>query len=168
MHLQAGLADDLVGIVEFGRLRKMGDVAGMDHESGLDGHCLHLGDRLLQRAERVRIGGLVEADMAVADLEEGETFRVGGERFADEPERLRHPAGKRPQDAGAGPDHALESASAVDLGAVIHKAFVCHRTLLCAGVEISLLWWRPIAEPQYSRQFGQGPLGVKNDCGRRP
>ena len=40
--------------------------------AGFGGSAFDLADRLPQRAERVGIGGLVEADMAVADLEEGE------------------------------------------------------------------------------------------------
>jgi hypothetical protein len=32
MHVEPGLRDDAVGIVELGNLRQMTDVAGMDHE----------------------------------------------------------------------------------------------------------------------------------------
>src|ERR1700761_8539081 len=32
MHVEFGLRDDAVGIIEFGSLRQMADVAGVDHE----------------------------------------------------------------------------------------------------------------------------------------
>ena len=72
VHVECGLADELVGIVELVRLREMGDVAGVDHEGGLRRHRFDLGDGFAQRAERVGVGRLVEADVAVADLKEGE------------------------------------------------------------------------------------------------
>jgi hypothetical protein len=74
----------LVGIVELVRFRQMGDVAGVDHKGGLSRHRLDLGDCLAQRAERVGVGGLVEADMAIADLEEGEGRSLGSEGVAEE------------------------------------------------------------------------------------
>src|SRR5271170_3535549 len=66
MRLQAGLAEYLVGIVELGGLGEVGDVAGMDDESRLGLHRLDLGDRFTKRTQSVRIGCLVEADVAVA------------------------------------------------------------------------------------------------------
>ena len=72
VHVETRAADDLCGIVELLGLRQMGDVAGMEHERRLVGERLDLGDGLLQRAERVRIRGLVEADMAVGNLQERE------------------------------------------------------------------------------------------------
>jgi hypothetical protein len=72
VHVETRGADDLRGIVELGRRRQMGDVAGMEHERRLVGERLHLGDGLLQRAERVRVCGFVEADMAIGDLQERE------------------------------------------------------------------------------------------------
>ena len=70
MHVEPGLRDDAIGIVEFVRLGEMGDVAGMDHKGRLHRQRLDLADGFLERAERVGIGRLVEADMAVADLQE--------------------------------------------------------------------------------------------------
>ncbi len=58
----------LIGVVELLVLRQMGDVTGVDDEGGLRRHRIDFGNRLLERAERVRIGGFVEADMTVADL----------------------------------------------------------------------------------------------------
>ena len=45
MNWYAGLAEYLVGIIEFGRLGKMRDVAGVNDEGRFDRHRLHLGDR---------------------------------------------------------------------------------------------------------------------------
>jgi hypothetical protein len=71
VNVEFGLTDDLISVVEFVRLGQMGDITRMDHEGGTGLQCLHLADRFAQRAEPVRIGWLVEADMAVADLQEG-------------------------------------------------------------------------------------------------
>src|SRR5262249_43381006 len=71
MHVEPGLRDDAVGVVEFGWLGEMGDIAGMNDEGWLHAKRLDLADRFLERAEGVGIGGLVEPDMAVADLQEG-------------------------------------------------------------------------------------------------
>ena len=65
MHVELGPRDPLFRIVELLRLGEMGDIAGVNHESGLWPKSADLGDRLLQRAERVGIGRLVEPDMAV-------------------------------------------------------------------------------------------------------
>src|ERR1700729_4590352 len=65
VHVQTYAADDLSGVVEFLGLRQMGDVAGMEHECRLVWKRFDLRDRLLQSAERIGIGFLVEADMAV-------------------------------------------------------------------------------------------------------
>src|SRR4029077_12668846 len=74
VDIELGLTDDLISVVEFVRLGQMGDIARVDHEGRA---CLHyqlldLANGFAQRAERVRVGRFVEADMAVADLQEGE------------------------------------------------------------------------------------------------
>src|ERR1700722_17985166 len=86
----------------------MADVAGMDHEGRLLRQCVDLGDGLFECAERIRIGRLVETDMAVADLQESETARFLRDRLAHDAERVRHAAGNGPQNTGAGPGHAFE------------------------------------------------------------
>ena len=72
MNIELGFADDFFGIVELPRLRKMGDIAGVDHEGGLGWEVAHLGDRFLQGPQRVGIGRFVETDMAVGNLQEAE------------------------------------------------------------------------------------------------
>jgi hypothetical protein len=75
----------------------MGDVAGVDHKGGLGRHSLDLGDRVTQRAERIWVSGLVEADMTVADLDEG-----AGVSAARALPRRSSP--RRPKDFGTPPD----------------------------------------------------------------
>ncbi len=105
------LADRLGGIVELLGLRQMRDVARVNEEGGLRGQRRHLADRLFERRQRVRIGGLVETDVAVGNLQEGEPS-VGRMR-GPEQGRSRHAAGNSPQHAGARPEHAFERASAI-------------------------------------------------------
>ena len=94
MDVEPALRDDAVGIIELGRLRQMRDVAGVDHEGRLHRHRLDPIDGLFQRADRVGIGRLIEADMAVADLQEGQAGRLllGGPGRVDEAERAWHAA----------------------------------------------------------------------------
>ena len=121
MHVEFRLADHLVGIVEFGGAREMRDITGMDHERGALRHRADLVDRLLQRGERVRIGGFVEADMAVADLQEGEAggALLGGLRIAEQIQRFWHAARDGPEHARARPDHAFQCVAPVDAVVVV-------------------------------------------------
>src|SRR5215813_6497768 len=118
MHFEPGLRDDAVGVVEFGRLGEMGDIAGMNGEGWLHAERLDLADRFLERAEGVGIGRLVEPDVAVADLQEGQPARFGSSRLADNAHRARDPAGDGPQDAGTGPGHAFENFAPADAALV--------------------------------------------------
>ena len=73
VDVEPSLTDDLISVVEFVRLGQMGDIARMDHEGrARNNQFLDLADGLAKRAERVRIGWFIEADMAVADLQERE------------------------------------------------------------------------------------------------
>src|SRR5580693_2016506 len=56
--------------VKLRRLRQVAQVAGVDDEFGLDHKRVDFLDSRLQRAIYIRIGWFVEADMAVADLNE--------------------------------------------------------------------------------------------------
>src|SRR5581483_8818790 len=114
MHIELRLRDDPVGVVELLRRRQVADVAGVDHERRLGRQRVHPGDGLFQRAERVRIGGLVEADMAVADLQERQPLGFLGLRFAHDAERMRNAAGNSPQHAGSDPGHAFQHFAPVD------------------------------------------------------
>src|SRR5262249_4396655 len=110
----------------------MGDVAGVDHKVGLGRYSLDLGDRDTQRPERIWVSGLVEADMTVADLEEGESRSFSGkgvaeEAVAEKAQGFRHAARQSPQHAGAGPDHAFECTP---------PAHSCLFRLVCCGFSL--------------------------------
>src|SRR5215469_10493099 len=92
----------------------MADVAGVEHECRLLRQAIDLRDGLFERAERVGIGGLVEADMAVADLQERKTAALRGLRLAHNSERVRDAAGNGPEHAGATPGHAFQDLAPVD------------------------------------------------------
>src|SRR4051794_4430908 len=119
MHVELGLRDDAIGVIEFLDLRQMRDVAGVDHERWLFRHRVDLVDGFLQRADRIRIGRLVEADMAVADLQERHAGGLGGQRRVDNAERARHAAGDGPEHAGAGPGHAFQDLASADTVPVV-------------------------------------------------
>src|SRR5450631_663129 len=69
--------DHLNRCVEFGRLRTLGDIAGMNHELWLlhpRPSCIDLVDGDLQGAGHILVGCFIEADMTVADLHEREVL----------------------------------------------------------------------------------------------
>ena len=84
MHVEPGGADQLIRVVELVRLGEMGDVAGVNHEGGLVRQSADLADGLGQSGVRIGIGRLVEADVAVGNLDKGEARR-GRFRRAHEP-----------------------------------------------------------------------------------
>src|SRR6202140_3397060 len=86
----------------------------MDHEGRLLEQRDDLAYCLLKRAERIGIGRLVEADMAVADLQERQALNFLRLRLAHDAQRVRHAAGNGPQHAGADPGHAFENFASVD------------------------------------------------------
>src|SRR6266446_2612291 len=92
----------------------MGDVAGVNRERRLRQHRIDLGDRLLEGAKRVGIGRLVEADMAVADLQERHAGGLGRLRGTDQSQRTGYAARNGPQHAGTGPGHAFQHPAAAD------------------------------------------------------
>ena len=115
MNVEPGLRDDLVGVVELRCRRQMADVAGVDHEGGLGRQRIDLGDALLKRAERIGIRRLeVEADMAVADLQERQPARFLRRRLVDKAQRMRNAAGNGPKHAGSDPSHAFENFAPAD------------------------------------------------------
>src|SRR5579862_218043 len=93
----------------------MADVARVDHEGGLCRQGIYLGDALLERADGVGIWRLeVKADMAVADLQEGEGMRFLRGCLVDKAQRVRHAARNGPQHAGSNPGHAFENFAPTD------------------------------------------------------
>src|SRR5215469_9522587 len=86
----------------------MTDVAGVDHKGWLLRQGIDLGDRLFQCPKRVRISWFIEADMAVADLQERQATGFRRLRLAHDAERVRHTARNRPQHTRATPSHAFQ------------------------------------------------------------
>ena len=116
VRLQPGAADELLGRVELRGAREMADIAGVDQQLRAVAPLPHQLDRLAERAGRVGVRRVVEADMAVADLHEGEVagrLRRGRLR-AGQHGRAGHPARHGPEHAAAGPQHAGQRAAAID------------------------------------------------------
>ena len=120
----AELLQHLLGVVELVIARELRDVAGVDDEVRLLRQRLDLGDSLPKSRAGIGIGRLVEADMAVAQLDEGE--RRGGcamERRGKrriKADRAADPAVEREQSARPGPRHALQETAAV-VHVVVHR-----------------------------------------------
>src|ERR1700733_15637102 len=68
----------LVKRVEFTRLRELTQIAGMNNEIRCVRHGVDFVDRRLQSSGDVRIGWLVKADVAVADLDKAEVRTFAG------------------------------------------------------------------------------------------
>ena len=97
----------------------MGNVAGVQEQVGLPGIALILSMASLQCAGDILVCGLVEADVAVADLDEAEIRRVFRwprrcRATSGEESRGGHAACHGPYQAGSGPGHAAEEFAAVD------------------------------------------------------
>ena len=71
VNVEFDLTDDLISVVEFVRLGQMCDLAVWIMKAGRDFSVPSPCRSLRATCQRVRIGWLVEADMAVADLQEG-------------------------------------------------------------------------------------------------
>ncbi len=123
-RLEPRLAQDLVRVVEFLRLGELGDVAGVDDEIGLHRHGPDLGHRLAERRPRVGVRILVEADVAVAHLQEGEGLHLAAGAAPRRSQGLveRNRGGQapadRPEHSRARPGHAFEETATV--GALGH------------------------------------------------
>ncbi len=123
-HGKPGRFQHLLGIVELVVARELRHVARVDDEVRLLRQRLHLGDRFAKGGAGVGVGRLVEADVTVAHLDEGERRRgrVAGRsgKRRVEPDRAADPAVEGEQRAGSGPGHALQEAAAVAVHLVEH------------------------------------------------
>jgi hypothetical protein len=146
--LDAGALERLAHRVERARLLGVGDVAGVDQEGRLGVERLDARDRGLEGAQRVGIRRALEPDVGVADLDEAEAlpgpFRLGRPR--PEHARARHTPDHRPQQAGAGPRHALQEAAPIELVPFIR---VAHEPLL-SGMTTTLPVIRGCSVQKYS------------------
>src|SRR6185369_4646353 len=111
-----GRLEHLLGVVKLLVARELRDVSGMNNEIGLDRQRFDLGDRLAECRSRIGVRRLVEPDMAVAQLDEGE-WRCGrtpqrrGQGLV-EADRAADPTIEREQGARSCPRHAFQKIAA--------------------------------------------------------
>src|ERR1700730_8897198 len=131
----------------------MADVAGMNDELGLLLVRTDLVDGFLQRARRVEVRVLAEADMTVADLHEAERVTATSAALRGSANQLRpgHAAVQGPEHAGTGPCHASQCGA--PSGTVFGEWF--GRDGTCVEVEHELL---------RVNGHGQCALGVRCPC----
>ena len=107
--------ENLVQRVKFGGLGKVSEVARVENKIRLLDGGVDLVDGHLQGTVDVSIRRLIEADVAVTDLNESEVGRFGLAFLSAEELRAGYAAGERPYYSGAGPLHAFQKAAAVHL-----------------------------------------------------
>src|SRR5579862_5290963 len=122
----AGNIEDALGLqalerfgqrVELRRFREMSEVAGMQNERRGRRQCIHFGNRFTQGGGHVRIGRLIETDMAIADLNEAEVaLEVTHVVLHDIAQRegLQNPAFHHAERPGARPGHTLQEPTTID------------------------------------------------------
>src|SRR5690348_13359046 len=121
-------ARDMKFAEQFARLPELlgpgqvADVAGVHDEGRRLRQCVDVGDGAAQAADHVGIRRLVEADMGIADLDEGEGVLRGGRDASGRgrAERARHATGQGPDDGGTAPGgQAAESLAALRVFEVV-------------------------------------------------
>ena len=106
---------ELLDGVELVGLGEMGEVTRVRHEGRALWQGVDLGDGVGEGPGDIGVRRPLEADVAVADLDEVEILRAArlGGRLLD-PARGQQPAGDRPDGGGACPGHAFQETSPVD------------------------------------------------------
>src|SRR6476660_6500548 len=104
--------EDLICRVELGGLRELGDIARMEEKRWLNRERVDLADRRAKSRADVRVGGLVEPDVTVADLHEEELSLLW--RLCAEPGRARDATTDRPQETRSYPSHAAQEVAPID------------------------------------------------------
>src|ERR1041385_3596383 len=103
----------------------MRQIARVQYERGPLGRYVDLRDRGAQRGGHIRVRGLVETDMAVADLDESKAAAHAGVvthrvvRRALERHALENTARERPHSYGTDPGHALQKPPAIEVQSVV-------------------------------------------------
>src|SRR5581483_6433861 len=150
----------------------MADVAGVQDEAWLSGQSVDLVLRRLQRGHNIRIGCLVEAHVAVTDLDKAQlAFGLLLAQFSKPAEavRLEHAALHHAKGPGAGPSHALKKSATINAVMVVvmqdyiilffrHALLLGGRRLLSGGdwpcrllIKENLFVDLTSAAPSYSR-----------------
>ncbi len=124
-----GALEHLIAGIKFRWLRKVADVAGVQQERRSRGQRINSAYRLAQRLGNIRIRGLIKSNVAVGNLHEHQ-FRAGrrthlAHSLRVHRHRTQHSALQRPQNAGAGPGHALQKSATVHAvsGVIILNVF---------------------------------------------
>lgn len=122
---------NLLERVEFLRLREVGEIAGVENEIRRRRQRVDLGHRFLQGAEHILVCFLVEPNVAVADLHEGEISADLRRLGAAWPQNSRddEAAARGPEHARSGPGHAFQKAAPVDavMVVIVYQVVVVHK-----------------------------------------
>ena len=138
-------------------------------------------DRLAQRAGRVEVRRVCEADVTVADLHEAQSaachrFGRGRRLGGAEQGGPRHSSAYRPEHARAGPNHALEQAAAARVALLLVERVVGARQNALSSIVSSVSVWgflkhRPAEALAYSllarREFRE-ERGARAGGGSQP
>jgi hypothetical protein len=163
-----GLADNLGTGVEFFWFGEVRDVARVEEERGALGKGIDLCDRMFERADDVFVRRFVEADVAVAELDECEVGGRCGARLLAEGLRCEEAAGQGPDDAGAAqamqlkkPRRSTPSASMVLSVVLVSRLLVveCVMVLFLVGGALRLGRAKPQAVG-LSVSMGPGFIGI--------
>ena len=111
--LRARVAQHLISGIELRRLRELADVAGVQQKCRRYRKRVDLRDRGLHRRRHIGVCCLVEADVAVADLDEEEISIL--RRAGTEQAGLRNASTHRPEQTSTCPCHAIQKAATVDV-----------------------------------------------------
>ena len=100
-------------------LRRVTDIARVNDELRRMGKRVDFVHGRLQSGGNIRIRGLVESDMTVADLDEIQFAFGAARRVLTEGLGGEYSAADRPDDTCAGPGHALEKTASIDAVVVV-------------------------------------------------
>src|SRR5215467_4562583 len=112
----------------------MAEIAGMQHECWRSLERVDLVDGDMQRTDHVLVRGFIEADVAVADLDEAElALQLVGGVFAHiaQCEGLQHSALQHKECSGPSPSHALEESATIDTVVAMVFVDVVRHTASC-------------------------------------
>src|SRR5208282_436571 len=132
--LRTGAFQNLIDGIELFGSGEVADVARVQQKLGLAGQSVDLVHRRLQGRNYIRIGGLIESHVAVADLYKAEVSALAAVVIHAFGKGTRHwnATTHGPDQSGACPGHALEKSPAIDpvvvevLHSLIYDILVIH------------------------------------------
>jgi len=111
MNLDASLAEHLVGIIEFGRLGKMCNVAGVNDEGRLTGIVFTMETASRSVPSASGFAALSKPIWLSPHLQKREARGLGGKRIADQPHRVGNAAADSPKAPRYPPRPCISSTS---------------------------------------------------------